>query len=71
MSAGLVREAALLIMHWHDLSTQEVEHCSETASWPMLIVSQTRATVDITAHLFPAQNTCDPPRAAQLRKLLV
>lgn len=41
-------------MGWHDLSPQEVQHCGETAGWPVLIVPQTCAAVDITAHLFPA-----------------
>ena len=63
-------------MGWHDLSPQEVQHCSETAGWPVLIVSQTCAAVDITAHLFPASaqharthtHTCETPGAPQLKK---
>lgn len=54
-------------MGWHDSSPQEVEHCSETAGWPVQIVSQTCAAVHISAHLFPAAAehphtyTCDTP----------
>lgn len=37
---------------WFELTGNE--RCSQTASWPPLIVATTRAATDIAAHLFPA-----------------